>query len=208
MNKKIILRIIIVGIIFGSIGVYAGTKFYASDVSVTAPTGSNLGSNATLQDSLDELYSIADNNDTITNELNSLKEDVNNLKQSIKTVEIPITKLSSRKVTYDSVTGFYNPATGEVKINISWLSYTSIAGKIFNTYYSIPEKYKPKASAKGSGVVATTNGTAQVTLSSVGTDKVYYYAGIPFVATNGYIYNGVADDAQIVAIIATITYII
>ena len=57
MNKKLIIGIIIGGIIFGSIGVYAGTKFYASDVSVNAPTGSNLGSNATLQNALDDLYS-------------------------------------------------------------------------------------------------------------------------------------------------------
>ena len=60
MNKKIIITIMICGIIFGSIGAYAGSNFYASDVSVNAPTGSNLGSNATLQSSLDELYSIAD----------------------------------------------------------------------------------------------------------------------------------------------------
>ncbi len=56
MNKKIIFEIII-GLIFGSISVYAGSKFYASDVSVNAPTGSNLGSNATLQNALDDLYS-------------------------------------------------------------------------------------------------------------------------------------------------------
>ena len=49
MNKKLIIGIIIGGIIFGSIGVYAGTKMYASDVSVNAPTGSNLGSNATFK---------------------------------------------------------------------------------------------------------------------------------------------------------------
>ncbi len=51
---------IISGIVFGSIGVYAGNNMYASDVSVSAPAGSNLGSSATLQDSLDELYSMAD----------------------------------------------------------------------------------------------------------------------------------------------------
>ena len=73
MNKKIIIGIIIGGIIFGSIGIYAGTKFYASDVSVSAPTGSNLGSNATLQDSLDELYSIADKYNELKTEINALK---------------------------------------------------------------------------------------------------------------------------------------
>ena len=73
MNKKIIIGIIIGGIIFGSIGIYAGAKFYASDVSVSAPTGSNLGSNATLQDSLDELYSIADKYNELKTEINALK---------------------------------------------------------------------------------------------------------------------------------------
>ena len=73
MNKKIIIGIIIGGIIFGSIGIYAGTKFYASDVSVNAPTGSNLGSDATLQNSLDELYSIADKYDELKAEINALK---------------------------------------------------------------------------------------------------------------------------------------
>ncbi len=56
MNKKIIAGIII-GLVLGSVSVYAGTKFYASDVSVNAPTGSGLGSNATLQNALDDLYS-------------------------------------------------------------------------------------------------------------------------------------------------------
>ena len=79
MNKKIIITVIICGIIFGSIGVYAGTKFYASDVAVDTPTGSNLGSNATLQDSLDELYSIADNNDEVEKRLKSLETKVSNL---------------------------------------------------------------------------------------------------------------------------------
>ena len=37
MNKKIMLGIII-GLIFGSISVYAGTKMYASDVSINTPT--------------------------------------------------------------------------------------------------------------------------------------------------------------------------
>ncbi len=71
MNKKIIFGIIS-GIIFGSVGVYAGTKFYASDVAVSTPTGSNLGSNATLQDSLDELYSIADKYDELNKKINSM----------------------------------------------------------------------------------------------------------------------------------------
>ena len=78
MNKKIILGIII-GLLLGSISVYAGTKFYASDVSVNAPTESGLGSNATLQNALDDLYSIAANNDTFTNELNSLKSRVSSI---------------------------------------------------------------------------------------------------------------------------------
>ena len=56
---------IIIGLLLGSISVYAGAKFYASDVSVNAPTGSSLGSNATLQDSLDELYSISDKYDEL-----------------------------------------------------------------------------------------------------------------------------------------------
>ena len=71
--KKNIFGIIICGIIFGSVGVYAGTKFYASDVSVNAPTGSSLGSNATLQDSLDELYSIAGDNEKINTRLTNLE---------------------------------------------------------------------------------------------------------------------------------------
>ena len=76
MNKKIIITIMICGIIFGSIGAYAGSNFYASDVSVNAPTGSNLGSNATLQSSLDELYSIADKYDELNKKINSLKSDM------------------------------------------------------------------------------------------------------------------------------------
>ncbi len=73
MNKKLIIGIIIGGLIFGSIGVYAGTKFYASDVSVNAPTGSNLGSDATLQGTLDELYSIADKYDELNKKINALE---------------------------------------------------------------------------------------------------------------------------------------
>ena len=73
MNKKIILGIIIGGIIFGSVGVYAGSNFYANGISVSAPTGSNLGSDATLQNSLDELYSIADKYDELKTEINTLK---------------------------------------------------------------------------------------------------------------------------------------
>ena len=72
MNKKLIIGIIIV-IILGSVSVYAGSKFYASDVSVTAPTGSNLGSDATLQGTLDELYSIADKYDELNTKINSLE---------------------------------------------------------------------------------------------------------------------------------------
>ena len=71
MNKKIMLGII-VGLVLGSVSVYAGTKFYASDVAVSTPTGSNLGSNATLQDSLDELYSIADKYDELNKKINSM----------------------------------------------------------------------------------------------------------------------------------------
>ena len=78
MNKKIILGIIIGGIIFGSVGVYAGSNFYANGISVSAPTGSNLGSDATLQNSLDELYSIADKYDELNKKINSLKNDVIN----------------------------------------------------------------------------------------------------------------------------------
>ena len=73
MNKKLIIGIIIGGVIFGSIGVYAGNNMYASDVSVTAPTGSNLGSNATLQNALDDLYSIAANNSEIEKRLTALE---------------------------------------------------------------------------------------------------------------------------------------
>ena len=76
MNKKIILGIIISGIIFGSVGVYAGSNFYANGISVNAPTGSNLGSNANLQNSLDELYSIADKYDELNKKINSLKSDM------------------------------------------------------------------------------------------------------------------------------------
>ncbi len=75
MNKKIILGIII-GLILGSVSVYAGSSFYANGISVNAPTGSNLGSNATLQDSLDELYSIADNNDEVEKRLTALENAV------------------------------------------------------------------------------------------------------------------------------------
>ena len=63
---------IIIGLIFGSVSVYAGTKFYAGDVSVDSPAGSNLGSGATLQNSLDELYSIADKYDELNKKINSM----------------------------------------------------------------------------------------------------------------------------------------
>ena len=78
MNKKIILGIIISGIIFGSVGVYAGSNFYANGISVNAPTGSSLGSDANLQNSLDELYSIADKYDELNKKINSLKSDMLN----------------------------------------------------------------------------------------------------------------------------------
>ncbi len=73
MNKKIILGIIISGIIFGSVGVYAGSNFYANGISVNAPAGSNLGSDATLQSSLDELYSIADKYDELNKKIKALE---------------------------------------------------------------------------------------------------------------------------------------
>ena len=76
MNKKLIIGII--GLVLGSVSVYAGTKFYASDVSVSVPTGSNLGSNATLQSALDELYSIADKYDELNKKINILKSEVIN----------------------------------------------------------------------------------------------------------------------------------
>ncbi len=59
--KKNIFGIIISGIVFGSVGVYAGTKFYANGILVSAPTGSNLGSNTTLQNALDDLYNKINN---------------------------------------------------------------------------------------------------------------------------------------------------
>ncbi len=78
---------IIIGLVLGSVSVYAGTKFYASDVSVKAPTGSSLGSNATLQDSLDELYSISDKYDELNKKISSLESkltDVKDVKSSLK----------------------------------------------------------------------------------------------------------------------------
>ena len=73
MNKKLVITIIICGIIFGSVGVYAGSNFYANGISVNAPAGSNLGSDATLQNSLDELYSIADKYDELNKKINALE---------------------------------------------------------------------------------------------------------------------------------------
>ena len=64
---------IIIGLVLGSVSVYAGTKMYASDVSVNAPAESHLGSNATLQNALDDLYSIADKYDELKTEINALK---------------------------------------------------------------------------------------------------------------------------------------
>ena len=87
-NKKIIFGIII-GLIFGSIGVYAGSKFYASDVSVSAPAGSNLGSDATLQNALDDLYSIASNN----NQVAELIKKVDNLESTMLDKIYPIVYL-------------------------------------------------------------------------------------------------------------------
>ena len=72
MTKKLVITIIICGIIFGSVGVYAGSNFYANGISVNAPAGSNLGSDATLQNSLDELYSIADKYDELNKKINSM----------------------------------------------------------------------------------------------------------------------------------------
>ena len=98
MNKKIILGIMIVGIIFGSVGVYAGSNFYANGISVNAPTPSSLGSDANLQNSLDELYSIADKQFILSilektlkviNEGGIPKKDVNSqteLKENVRTV--------------------------------------------------------------------------------------------------------------------------
>ena len=74
---------IIIGLVLGSVSVYAGAKFYASDVSVKAPTGSSLGSNATLQDSLDELYSISDKYDELNKKIANLTE-VKDVKSSLK----------------------------------------------------------------------------------------------------------------------------
>ena len=75
MNKKIIFGIII-GLVLGSVSVYAGSSFYANGISVNAPTGSNLGSNATLQNALDDLYSIANNNDEVEKRLTALENAV------------------------------------------------------------------------------------------------------------------------------------
>ncbi len=84
-NKKIIFGIII-GLIFGSIGVYAGSKFYASDVSIDSPAGSNLGSDATLQNALDDLYSIASNN----NQVAELIKKVDNLESTMLDKMYPV----------------------------------------------------------------------------------------------------------------------
>ena len=110
MNKKLIIGIII-GLVLGSVSVYAGTKFYASDIAVSAPTGSNLGNDATLQDSLDELYSIADKYDELKTKISSLKSDVINemypvgsiyISTDIKTASAVATKLGGTWEAYGS----------------------------------------------------------------------------------------------------------
>ncbi len=127
--KKNIFGIIIGGIIFGSVGVYAGAKFYASDVAVNAPTGSSLGSNATLQDSLDELYSIADNNEKIETRLTNLENKKSTIPYSYYSdnVSVPSGSLTTlKKITLPAGTyiiyfqkGFNGSASGYRQIRLS-----------------------------------------------------------------------------------------
>ncbi len=119
---------IIIGLLLGSISVYAGTKFYASDVSVNAPTGSGLGSNATLQDSLDELYSIADSNEEVEKRLKSLETKVSNLENK----SVVTTLWKGEAVIGDTIT-----------LSDSYENYNMliIGGPVTTTIIRISDKY-------------------------------------------------------------------
>mgnify|MGYP004621812713 CR=1 FL=1 len=150
MNNKIIFGIII-ALIFGSISVYAGTKFYASDVSVSAPTGSNLGSNATLQDSLDELYSLADNSDEVSSikkELAALKTTVSNLQNNTLDKIYPV---------------------GSIYISTSITTASEVTNKIGGTwevYGSGRTLISSGSNGETSYTAGTTGGSSKVTLKN------------------------------------------
>ena len=151
MNKKIIIGIIVTGIIFGSVGVYAGSNFYASDVSVNTPTNSNLGSNATLQDSLDELYSLADNSDEVSSikkELVALKTTVSNLQNNTLDKIYPV---------------------GSIYISTSITTASEVTNKIGGTwevYGSGRTLISSGSNGETSYTAGTTGGSSKVTLKN------------------------------------------
>ena len=193
MNKKIILGIII-GLILGSVSVYAGTKMYASDVSINTPTGSNLGSDATLQNSLDELYSIADKYDELNTEINSLKNNTLTLDKMYPVGSIYIStdittasdiskKFGGTWETYGSGRTLVGVDTSDTDFNVS----SKIGGNKIHkhvsplaTYYYNGSWYIGRTSFFGStsstiyGVWGATQSIANENISSTTSRELFY----------------------------------
>ena len=184
MNKKIILGIII-GLILGSVSVYAGTKMYASDVSINTPTGSNLGSDATLQNSLDELYSIADKYDELKTEINSLKNNTLTLDKiypigsiyistSITTASDVAKKFGGTWETYGSGRTIIGAGTGT---DSNSLSQTFKAGETGGEYkHTLTISEMP---SHNHNVLTVANNT------STGSNQALYYNWSNIVGTTG-----------------------
>ena len=201
MNKKLIIGIIIGGIIFGSIGVYAGSNFYANGISVNAPIGSSLGSDATLQSSLDELYSIADKYDELKTEINSLKNNTLTLDKiypvgsvyistSITSASDVASKLGGTWEVYGSGRTLVGVNTSDTNFNTvsktGGSSTTTLSTSNLPSHnHSIPA-LSGTATQTGSGYSIGYTSTSRTT-STNGNHSHYVYA--PSSSTGGNIWN-------------------
>ena len=181
MNKKIIITIIICGIIFGSVGVYAGSNFYANGISVSVPTGSSLGSDATLQNSLDELYNIADKYDELKKEISSLKSDVINEMYPVGSIYFSTDITSPSDVakklggtweaygasdTYLRLGGNGSGGSNSVKLSASQIPTHTTGNQSANHTHSIPALSGSTSSAGNHRHYTVNTGSMTVDISS------------------------------------------
>ena len=181
MNKKLVITSIICGIIFGSVGVYAGSNFYANGISVSVPTGSSLGSDATLQNSLDELYNIADKYDELKKEISSLKSDVINEMYPVGSIYFSTDITSPSDVakklggtwisygasdTYLRLGGNGSGGSNSVKLSASQIPTHTTGNQSANHTHSIPALSGSTSSAGNHRHYTVNTGSMTVDISS------------------------------------------
>lgn len=172
MNKKIIIGIIIGGIIFGSVGVYASTKLSTKDVSVAAPTGSNLESDATLQASLDELYSMADNNINY-GDLGKRCESLGG--GQVSTAPTPFTIKNMSKYNFIVLDFKIVLSTNQIVFNQVMLPYGFINMYIGTDYYHSPlTKYWNANYFIDTALIYNSNSQVTINYGGVGIKSLYF----------------------------------